>query len=76
MLIRLVRDNSGVRSVLTCLVLDYNITDNNTLKIKNQLLVFVLLSFFITFINLSTQIWGAQTRFTVVNFGHNQPLPT
>ena len=35
MLIRLVRDNLGVRSVLTYLVLDYNITDNNTLKIKN-----------------------------------------
>ena len=36
---------------------------------KNQLFVFVLLSFFITLIDL-----GAQTRYTVANFGLNQPL--
>ena len=41
---------------------------------KNQLFVFVLLSFFITLIDLGAQIWGAQTRYTVANFGLNQPL--
>ena len=38
---------------------------------KNEIFVFVLLSFFITLINL-----GAQTQYTVVNFGLNQPLYT
>ena len=36
---------------------------------KKELFVFVLISFFITLISL-----GAQTRYTVVNFGLNQPL--
>ena len=33
-----------------------------------------VLSFFITLINLDSQIRGTQTWYTVVNFGHNQPL--
>ena len=41
---------------------------------KKELLVLVLLSFFITLINLGTQIQGAQTRYNVVNYGLNQPL--
>ena len=40
---------------------------------KKELLVLVLLSFFITLINLGTQIQGAQTRYNVVNYGLNQP---
>ena len=41
---------------------------------KKELFVFVLISFFITLISLDAQIRGAQTRYTVVNFGLNQPL--
>ena len=41
---------------------------------KKELFVFVLLSFFITLINLDAQIRGSQTRHTVVNFDLNQPL--
>ena len=41
---------------------------------KKELFVFVLLSLFITLINLGTQIWGTQTRYTIVKFGLNQPL--
>ena len=41
---------------------------------KKELFVFVLISFFITLISLGAQIRGAQTRYTVVNFGLNQPL--
>ena len=42
---------------------------------KQELFVFVLLSFFITIINLGAQIWGAQTRYTVVNLILNETLP-
>ena len=42
---------------------------------KKELFVFVLISFFITLISLGAQIRGAQTRYTVVNFGLYQPLP-
>ena len=41
---------------------------------EKELFVFVLLSFFINLINLGAQIRGAQTRYTVVNFGLNQSL--
>ena len=40
---------------------------------KKELFVFVLISFFITLSNLAAQIGGAQTQYTVVNFGLNQP---
>ena len=50
-----------------------NISYYNTLKMKKELLVLVLLPFFITLINLGTQIQGAQTRYNV-NYGLNQPL--
>ena len=36
--------------------------------------MFVLLSFFITLMNLGAQIRGAQTRYTVFSFDLNQPL--
>ena len=36
--------------------------------------MFILLSFLITLLNLGTKICGAQARYTVVNFGLNQPL--
>ena len=42
--------------------------------LKKELFLFVLLLFFITLINLGTQIQGAQTWYTVVSFGLNQPL--
>ena len=41
---------------------------------KKELFLFVFLSVFITLIDLGAQIRGAQTRYTVVNFGRNQPL--
>ena len=41
---------------------------------KEELFLFVFLSVFITLIDLGTQIQGTQTRYTVVNFGLNQPL--
>ena len=64
-----------VKSILTCFfVFDYNIIYCNTLRIKKELFVFVLLSFFITLINLGAQIRGAQTRYTIVNLFLNQPL--
>ena len=53
---------------------DKNIIYYNTLKMKKELCVSVLLSFFITSIYLGAQIGGAQTQYTVVNFGLNQPL--
>ena len=63
----------GINSILTCFfVFDYNISHYNVLKMKKELFVFVLISFFITLSNLVTQIRGAQTRYTVVNFGLNQ----
>ena len=37
---------------------------------KKELFVFV----FVTLINLGAQIQGAQTQYTVVNFGLDQPL--
>ena len=37
--------------------------------------MFVFLSVFITLIDLGAQIRGAQTRYTVVSFSLNQPLP-
>ena len=87
MLIHLLRDmfwatihfkdylNSGVNSILTnFFVFDDNISYYNTLKMKKNLFVFVLLYVFITLINLGPQIWDAQTGYTVVNFGLNQPL--
>ena len=41
---------------------------------KEELFLSVFLSVFITLIDLGAQIRGAQTRYTVVNFGLNQPL--
>ena len=41
---------------------------------KKELFLFVFLSVFITLIDLGTQIQGAQTQYTIVNFGLNQPL--
>ena len=41
---------------------------------KKELFLFVFLSVFITLIDLGAQIRGAQTRYTVVSFGLNQPL--
>ena len=41
---------------------------------KKELFLFVFLSVFITLLDLGAQIWGAQTQYTVVNFGLNQPL--
>ena len=41
---------------------------------KKELFLFVFLSVFITLIDLGAQIRAAQTRYTVVNFGLNQPL--
>ena len=41
---------------------------------KKELFLFVFLSVFITLIDLGTQIQGTQPRYTVVNFGFNQPL--
>ena len=55
-------------------VFDYNINHCNTLKMKKELFLFVFLSVFITLIGLGAQIRGAQTRYTVVNCGLNQPL--
>ena len=41
---------------------------------KKKLFMFVLPTFFITLINLGAQIRGAQTQYTIDNFGLNQPL--
>ena len=41
---------------------------------ENELFLFVFLYVFITLIDLGAQIRGAQTRYTVVNFGLNQRL--
>ena len=41
---------------------------------KKELFLFVFVSVFITLIDLGAQIRDAQTRYTVVNFGLNQPL--
>ena len=41
---------------------------------KKELFLFVFLSVFITLIDLGAQIRVAQTRYTIVNFGLNQPL--
>ena len=41
---------------------------------KKELFLFVLLSVFITLIDLGAQIRGTQTWYTVANFGLNQPL--
>ena len=41
---------------------------------KKELFLFVFLSVFITLIDLGAQIRGAQTRYTVVSFGLNQPM--
>ena len=43
---------------------------------KKELFSFAFLSVFITLIDLGAQIPGAQTRYTVVNFGLDQPLST
>ena len=67
--------HSGINSTLTWFfVFDCNISYFSTLKKKKELFLFVLLSFFITLINLDSQIWGTQTWCTVVNFGLNEPL--
>ena len=67
--------NSGVNSIFTNGFLsDYNISYYNTLKMKKKLFVFILLSFFISLINLGAPIRGAQIRYAVFNFGLNQPL--
>ena len=77
-------NNLGVGNVNTSVmryVLDYytlcrllTFSYYNTLKMKKELFVFVLISFFITLINLGAQIRGAQTQYTVVSFGLNQHL--
>ena len=41
---------------------------------KKELFLFVFLSVFITLVDLGAQIQGAQTQYTVVNFGLSQPL--
>ena len=41
---------------------------------KKELFLFVFLSVFITLIDLGAQIRVAQTQYTIVNFGLNQPL--
>ena len=41
---------------------------------KKELFLFVFLSVFITLIDLGTEIQDTQTRYTIVNFGLNQPL--
>ena len=41
---------------------------------EKELFFFVFLSVFITLIDLGTQIRGAQTRYTIINFGLDQPL--
>ena len=41
---------------------------------KKELFLLVFLSVFITLIDLGAPIRGAQTRYTIVNFGLNQPL--
>ena len=43
---------------------------------KKELFEGTFWSVFITLIDLGAQIRGAQTRYTVVNFGLNQPLKT
>ena len=64
-----------VNLILTCIfVFDYNISYYNSFKMKKELFAFVLLSLFIPLINLGTQIWDTQTRYTIVNFGLNQPM--
>ena len=65
--------HSEVNSMLSCFfVFDYNVSYYNTLKMGlltlKELFVFVLLSFFITLINL-----GAQTLYTVVNLASINP---
>ena len=42
---------------------------------KKELFLFVFLSVFIILVDLGAQIQGAQTQYTIVNFGLNQPLP-
>ena len=61
--------------MLTCFfVFDYDSSYYNTLKMKKELFVLVLIFFFITWINLGAQIRGAQTRYTFADFGLSQPL--
>ena len=43
---------------------------------KKKLFLFAFLYVFVTLTDLGAQIRGAQTRYTVVNFGLNQPLTT
>ena len=62
-------------NLLFCWV-DYNISYYNALKMKQELFVFILRSFFITLINLGCPIRGAQTRYTIARFGFNQLFPT
>ena len=51
-------------------VFDYNINHYNTLKMKKELFFFVFLCFYYYYVFIR----GTQTRYTVVNFGRNQPL--
>ena len=41
---------------------------------KKGLFLLVLQPYFITLINLNVQTRGTQTRYTVVHFGHDEPL--
>ena len=41
---------------------------------EKELFLFVFLSIFITLIDMGAQIQNAQTRYTVVNFGFNEPM--
>ena len=54
-------------NMLFCFLLQYIKPEERTISV-------CLLLFFITLINLGTQIRGAQTRYTIVSFGLNQPL--
>ena len=62
--------HSGVNLILTCyFVFGYNISYYNTLKLKKEL--FVCFTIFFYYFNY---FQGAQTRYTIVSFGLNQPL--
>ena len=67
--------HSGVNSILTCFfVFVNNVSYYKTLKMKRKLFEEETILFFITLINLGAQIRGAQTQYTIANFGLNQPL--
>ena len=68
----------GITSTVTSFFVgfEYNISYYNKLKMKKELLMFVLhfCILFITLINLGTQVWDIQNWYNIVNFGLNQLL--